>query len=64
MYYLIIPEQSLRLFRCLRNSTKISDAKFLRRYFELFLGGGSCKNLRENQVGKTFPEHDSVMRIR
>jgi hypothetical protein len=30
---------------------RISDAKFVRYYLELFLGGGSCENPRENQVG-------------
>jgi hypothetical protein len=41
----------LRLFWRWGNGIKISDAKFIRRYLELFLGGGRYKNLRENQVG-------------
>jgi hypothetical protein len=32
----------------LRNGTKISDAKSVRCYLELFLGGGSYENLRVN----------------
>jgi hypothetical protein len=41
----------LTLFWCLRNGTKISDAKSLRCYLELFPGGGIYENTRENQVG-------------
>jgi hypothetical protein len=41
----------MSLFWRLRNGTKISDAKFVRSYLELFLGGGSYENPRENQVG-------------
>jgi hypothetical protein len=33
----------LRLFWPLRNGTKISDAKFVRCYLELFLGGAATK---------------------
>jgi hypothetical protein len=33
----------------LRTGTKISDAKFVRCYLELFVGGGSYENARENK---------------
>jgi hypothetical protein len=42
----------LKLFRRVRNGTKISDAKFVGRFLELFLGWGSYENPREYQVGK------------
>jgi hypothetical protein len=51
MNYVTTLKEHLRLFWRLRNGTKVSDAKFIRRYLELFLGGGSYENPRENQVG-------------
>jgi hypothetical protein len=41
MNYLTTLWEHLRLFWRLRNGTKISDAKFVRCYPELFLGGGT-----------------------
>jgi hypothetical protein len=41
----------MMLFWRLRDGTKMSDAKFVRCYLELFLGGGSYGNPRETQVG-------------
>jgi hypothetical protein len=37
-------KEHLKLFWHLRNGTKIFDAKFVKRYLKLFLGGGSYKN--------------------
>jgi hypothetical protein len=51
MNYLMTLEEHLRLFCRLRKGTKISDAKFVSCYLELFLGGGSYENSRENEVG-------------
>jgi hypothetical protein len=50
MNYLTTLFEHLRLFWSLRNSIKISDAKFVRCYLELFVGGGRYENARENWV--------------
>jgi hypothetical protein len=41
----------MRLLRRLSNGAEMSDAKFMRFYVELFLGGNSYGKPREYQVG-------------
>jgi hypothetical protein len=74
MNYLTSLQEHLRLFCRLRNGTKISDAKFVRLYLEIFPGGGSYENPTENKVGgicfrsptvsRAFHEQLSLFEIR
>jgi hypothetical protein len=49
MNYLTTLEEHLRLFSRSRNGANLSDAKFVRRYLELFLRDSGYENRRENQ---------------
>lgn len=61
MDYLTTLKEHLRLFWRFKNRNKISDAKSVRCYVELFLRWDSHENPRENQIGRICfwsPRHE------